>query len=254
MRRGVKPVVFGFAAFLSRAQDQIRMAQYSNPNLLVIGTHAGVSIGEDGASQMALKDISDFRDVAADLTKRKGGVAVLYPSDAVSAERLAEEGIRRKGLTYIRGTRGETPLLYGPDTRFPVGGSHTLRQSKSDVVTIVSAGITLHEALKAADELAKLGVAARVIDLYSIQPIDVKTLRRAVRETRAIITVEDHRPAGGLGEAVMSTLASGKRHVPIYSLAVRGLPRSGTPAELLHEQKIDAEAIVAQAKRALRIK
>ena len=246
MRRGKKPFVFGFAAFLSRALDQVRMAQYAEPNLVLVGTHAGVHIGEDGASQMALNDIAQFRDLAADLTK-PDRIAVLYPSDAVSAEKLTEQAAKRRGLVYLRATRGDTPVLYKPGTRFPVGGSKTLRSSKQDEVTIVSAGVTLHEALAAADQLAQRGIKARVIDLYSIQPIDQKTLMKAARDTKAIITVEDHRPAGGLGEAVMSALATAEHHVPIHSLAARKTPRSGKPAELLAEQEIDAAAIVKKA-------
>jgi transketolase len=243
MRRGKKPFVFGFAAFLSRALDQVRMAQYAEPNLVLVGTHAGVHIGEDGASQMALNDIAQFRDLAADLT-RPDRIAVLYPSDAVSAEKLVEQAATRRGLVYLRATRGDTPVLYPPSTKFPVGGSKTLRSSKQDVVTIVSAGVTLHEALAAADRLAEKGVKARVIDLYSIQPIDQRALLKASKDTRAIITVEDHRPAGGLGEAVMSALATAPNRVPIHSLAARKTPRSGKPQELLAEQEIDADAIV----------
>jgi transketolase len=237
-RVGKIPFISTFAAFLSRGFDQIRMSQYAEANIKVIGSHAGVSIGEDGASQMALEDIAMFRTLL--------GSTVLYPSDAVSAEHLLEEATKHKGLVYLRLTRSETPILYDNDESFKIGGSKTIKQSKNDVVTVVSAGITLHEALKAYEELKKENILIRVVDLYSIKPLDVKTLKKAGSETKAIITVEDHYEAGGIGEAVKSALS--EEGVKIYSLAVRKLPRSGKPQELLDYEDISAPAIIKKVK------
>ena len=232
--RGKIPFVSSFAAFLTRAHDQIRMARYSNGNLKICGSHAGVSIGQDGPSQMGLEDIALFRSVL-------DGV-VLYPSDAVSTERLVEEAAKHRGMVYIRTTRGDTPLLYGSEERFPIGGSKVLRQSPEDLFTIVAAGITIHEALAAHDELQGRKIPVRVIDLYSIQPIDVQTLRKASQETRGIITVEDHFAPGGIGEAVMAALSPSGG--PVHALAVRKVPRSGKPGELLDYEEISCKAIV----------
>src|SRR3989344_2616548 len=182
-RRGKIPFVSTFAAFLTRAFDQIRMSQYSGANIKFAGSHVGVSIGEDGASQMGLEDIAMFRGVL--------GSIVLYPSDAVSTEKLVEEMAKHKGISYLRTTRAATPVLYSATQQFSIGGSKILRQSRKDVVTIVAAGITLHEALAADGELKKEGTLIRVIDLYSVKPIDKKTLGRAAKETGGIITVED---------------------------------------------------------------
>jgi len=230
------PFVSTFSAFMSRAYDQIRMSQYSDTNIKFVGSHAGVSIGEDGPSQMGLEDLAFFRTIL-------NGV-VLYPSDAVSCERLVEEAAKHYGIAYIRTTRGGTPVIYNPTEVFPIGGSKVLRKSAEDVATVVAAGITLHEALKAYDELKQEGVSIRVVDLYSIKPVDAKTLRESANETKAIITVEDHYAEGGLGEAVRSAFE--KCPVPIYSLAVKKKPKSGKPRELLDFEEISQKAIVAK--------
>ncbi len=228
-----------FACFLSRACDFIRMAGYSNPpHLVFCGSHSGVSIGEDGPSQMGLEDLAMFRAVTA--------ATVLYPSDAVSGERLVEAAARTKGIVYIRTSRPKTPILYANEEYFPIGQSKTLRSSTKDAVTVVAAGVTLHEALKAHDALAKDGIAIRVIDLYSVKPIDDETLRKAAAETKAIVTVEDHSVCGGIGEAVAAVVAG---QAPVEILGIRELPRSGKPAELMKAYGIDAGAIEAAVKR-----
>jgi len=238
-RRGKIPFVSTFAAFFTRAFDQIRMAQYSQANVKFVGSHAGVSIGEDGPSQMGLEDMAMFRSVL--------NCIVLYPSDAVSCDKLVEEMAKQKGLAYLRTTRGETPIIYNQNEQFPIGGSKTLRQSPNDRVTVVTAGITVQEALKAYDELEKQGIMIRVIDLYSVKPIDVPTLQKAAKETKAIITVEDHYPQGGLGEAVLSALRHAKAHV--VKLAVTKMPKSGKPMELLDYENISTKAIVGEVKK-----
>lgn len=237
-QRGKIPFVSTFAAFLTRAFDQIRMSRYSDPNLKFVGSHAGVSIGEDGPSQMGLEDLAMMRTVLDSV--------VLYPCDAYSTERLVGEAARHRGIVYIRTTRGGTPILYGPEEAFPIGGCKVLRSSGQDVATVVTAGITVFEALKAYDELQKNGVHIRVIDLYSIKPVDEATLQNAARETGAIITVEDHYAEGGLGEAVLSALAT--KPTPVHSLAVRKKPQSGKPQELLDYEDISQKAIVARVK------
>ncbi len=237
-QRGQLPFVSTFAAFLTRAFDQIRMSRYSDPNLKFVGSHAGVSIGEDGPSQMGLEDLAMMRTIL-------DGV-VLYPCDAVSTERLVEEVAQHRGIAYIRTTRSATPILYGPEEAFPIGGCKVLRRSAQDVATVVAAGITVFEALKAHDELKENGVNIRVIDLYSVKPVDEATLQEAARETKAVITVEDHYAEGGLGEAVMGALAT--TPTPIYSLAVRKKPQSGKPQELLDFEDISQKAIVARVK------
>lgn len=233
-RRGKLPFISTFAAFLTRAFDQIRMAAYSQANIKIVGSHAGVSIGQDGVSQMGLEDIAMIRSVF--------GSVVLYPCDAVSTDKLVEEMAKQKGICYLRTTRGDTPIIYKPETQFPIGGSKVLRSSANDQVTVVTAGITVFEALKAYDELKKQGINIRVIDLYSIKPIDVPTLQKAAKETKAIITVEDHYPQGGLGEAVLSALRHAKAHV--VKLAVTKMPKSGKPDELLQYEQIDKDGIV----------
>jgi transketolase len=237
-RRGKIPFVSTFGAFLTRAFDQVRLSQYSDPNIKFVGSHAGVSIGEDGPSQMALEDIAMFRAIL--------GSVVLYPSDAVSTERLVEEAARHDGIVFIRTTRMETPILYGPEEKFAIGGSKVLRKSEKDRATVIGAGVTLHEALAAYDALKKEGVLIRVIDLYSIKPMDETTLRQAAGATRAIITVEDHYPEGGIGEAVRSGLSNSP--IPIYCLAVRKKPKSGKPQELLDYEEISRVAIVKKVK------
>ncbi|MBI3097363.1 MAG: transketolase [Planctomycetes bacterium] len=235
---GKIPFASSFACFLSRAFDFIRMAAYSQPPVLVLcGSHVGVSIGEDGPSQMGLEDIAMFRAVI--------GSTVLYPCDAVSAERLTEQAARAKGIVYLRTSRPKTPVLYENGEEFPIGGSKVLRRSASDSATIVAAGVTVYEALAAADRLKGEGIAVRVIDAYSVKPIDAATFRTAARETGRIITVEDHASEGGLGEAVAQALAG---TAPLTSLAVRELPRSGSPKELMAAHGIDADAIVGALK------
>ncbi|MDO8505016.1 MAG: transketolase [bacterium] len=252
-RRGKIPFVSTFAAFMTRAFDQIRMGQYGSGNIKFCGSHAGVSIGEDGASQMGLEDIAMFRTLL--------GSVVLYPSDAISTERLVEQMVAHHGIAYLRTTRMDTPILYGMDEQFPIGGSKVLRESANDAVTIVGAGVTLHEALAAHEELKKEGIAVRVIDLYSIKPIDVATLQKAARETRAIITVEDHFAEGGIGEAVASALSNvpplklrggeGALCPSVYILAVRKMPKSGKPSELLDYEEISRSAIIKKVKTIL---
>jgi len=236
---GKIPFASTFACFLTRAYDFIRMAVYSRPSHLVLcGSHAGVSIGEDGPSQMALEDLAMMRALI--------GTTVLYPSDAVSGERLVETAARTPGIVYIRTSRPKAKVLYDNGEAFPVGGSKTLRSSPKDRVTIVAAGVTVAEALKAHEALAKDGIAARVIDLYSVKPVDEATLRKAAEETRGIVTVEDHSVAGGIGDAV-TTAVAGRTRVQI--LGVRDVPRSGKPEELMKAYGISAESIVEAVRR-----
>ena len=240
--RGWKPFAATFAAFLSRAYDFVRMAAVSRANVALAGSHAGVSIGEDGPSQMALEDIASLRAVH--------GSTVLYPSDANQAAALVPQMADREGIVYMRTTREKTPIVYEPGDAFHIGGSRVVRQTDDDAVTIIGAGITLHEAMKAASQLAEEGIAARVIDLYSVKPIDSETVRAAGRETGGIITVEDHWPEGGIGDAVLEALAEEQPHPTVVKLAVRSMPGSGTPAELLAAAGIDA-AHIADAARQL---
>jgi transketolase len=236
---GKVPFASTFACFLTRAYDFIRMAVYSRPSHLVLcGSHAGISIGEDGPSQMALEDLAMMRALL--------GTTVLYPSDAVSGERLVETAARTPGIVYIRTSRPKTKVLYDNGEAFPVGGSKTLRSSPKDRVTIVAAGVTVAEALKAHEALGKDGIAARVIDLYSVKPVDEATLRKAAEETRGIVTVEDHSAAGGIGDAVAAVVA-GRTRVEI--LGVRDIPRSGKAEELMKAYGISAESIVEAARR-----
>jgi transketolase len=235
---GTIPFASTFACFMTRAYDFIRMASYSQPSHLVLcGSHAGISIGEDGPSQMALEDLAMMRAVQ--------GSTVLYPSEAVSAERLVETAARTPGIVYIRTSRPKTKVLYGNDEPFPVGGSKTLRSGAKDAVTIVAAGVTVTEALKAHDALGREGIAARVIDLYSVKPVDAATLLRAAAETKGIVSVEDHSVFGGLGEAVLSAVG-GRARVEI--LGVREAPRSGKAEELMKAHRIDSDAIVTAAR------
>jgi transketolase len=241
--RGWKPFASTFAAFFSRAYDFIRMSAISQANLRLAGSHAGVSIGEDGPSQMALEDMAALRAVHSS--------AVLHPCDANQTARLVAEMAEREGITYLRTLRPATPVLYGPDEEFAIGGSKVVRSSDDDEVTIVGAGITVHEALKAADALAQEGVNARVIDAYSVKPIDAETLRDAAEATGGrVVTVEDHWPEGGLGEAVLSAFADADERPRVKVLAVADMPHSGKPAELLAAAGIDADHI-AQAAREL---
>jgi transketolase len=239
--RGKIPFVSSFAAFLTRAFDQIRMSRYSDADIKFVGSHAGISIGPDGPSQMGLEDIAMFRTIL-------DGV-VLYPCDAVSTEKLVAQAAAHRGMVYIRTTRGKTPVIYGPDDEFPIGGSKVLRKSNDDAATLIGAGITLYEALKAHDELAGAGLHVRVIDLYSIKPLDMKSLQEAAEETAFIVTVEDHYAEGGIGEAVRSAL--GTIAIPVYPLAVRKMPKSGEPEELLDFEEISSRAIVRKVKEVL---
>lgn len=238
--RGKIPFISTFAAFFTRAFDQIRMSQYSGAraNIKFAGSHVGVSIGEDGPSQMGLEDIAMFRTVLNSV--------VLYPSDAVSTEKLVEEAAKHVGIVYIRTTRKDTPILYDVKEDFVIGGSKVLRRSDRDLITVIAAGVTLHEALAAYDELEREHIPIRVIDLYSIKPVDEGTLHEAIKATKAILTVEDHFLEGGIGEAVRSALA--EHTTPVYSLAVRKVPKSGKPEELLDYEEISKKAIIKKVK------
>jgi transketolase len=237
-RRGKIPFVSTFGAFFTRAFDQIRMSQYSDANIKFVGSHAGVSIGQDGPSQMGIEDIAMFRAILNSV--------VLYPSDAVSTEKLVEEAANHIGIVYIRTTRKDTPVIYNKDEEFPIGGNKVLRKGSSDVIAVIAAGITLFEALNAYEELKKSDILIRVIDLYCIKPIDKKALKEALGTTKYIITVEDHYAEGGIGEAVRSALSD--HGVPIYSLAVRKMPKSGKPEELLDYEEISKDAIIRKIK------
>jgi transketolase len=232
--RGKIPFVSSFAAFLSRAFDQVRMSQYSDANIKIVGSHAGVSIGQDGPSQMGLEDLAAFRTIL-------NGV-VLYPCDAVSTENLVEEAAKYKGIAYIRTTRMGTPFIYDQKEKFPIGGSKVLKKSQQDAATVIGAGITVHEALKAYEILKKDGISIRVIDLYSVKPVDAATLESAAVETGRLVTVEDHYAEGGIADAVREALTT--TGVPLYALAVRKKPKSGKPDELLSFEEIDHTAIV----------
>lgn len=238
--RGAIPFPSTFAAFLTRASDFIRMAGIGGMNVKLAGSHAGVSIGEDGPSQMALEDLAMMRAVP--------GCAVLYPCDAVSAARLVEAAAGRDGMVYVRTSRPKTPVLYGPDDEFAVGGSKVLRESPDDAAAVAAAGVTVFEALRAHDLLAAEGIPLRVIDAYSVQPVDRRTLVEAARRTGGrLITVEDHYAAGGLGDAVGDALAADG--VAVERLAVREVPRSGRPDELLERFGISASCIAAAVRR-----
>ncbi|HEY2940519.1 MAG TPA: transketolase [Gaiellaceae bacterium] len=242
VRRWV-PFASSFAAFFTRAYDFIRMAAISRANIRLCGSHAGVSIGEDGPSQMALEDLAMMRAVH--------GSTVLYPCDANQTAKLVEAMADREGIVFLRATRAATPVIYEAGEEFPVGGSRVLREG--DDVAIVAAGITLHEALKAAEELEGDGISARVIDLYSVKPVDAETLRAAAEVTGGrVLTVEDHWPEGGIGDAVLEALSDGEAPARVQRLAVREMPESGKPAELLAAAGIDAEHIVEAARSLVR--
>jgi transketolase len=242
--RGWIPFASTYGAFWSRAFDFIRMAAVSQANIRLAGSHAGVSIGPDGPSQMGLEDIASFRTV--------WGSTVLYPADANQTAHLVAAMVDRPGIVYLRTTRGETPVIYGPDEMFPIGGSKVVRSSPADALTLIGAGVTLHEAIKAADRLATDGIAARVIDLYSIKPIDAATIATAARETGRLVTVEDHRPEGGLGEAVLAALADEGVPARFARLGVSDMPGSATPEEQVADAGIDSAAIVTAARELLR--
>jgi transketolase len=242
--RNWKPFASTFAAFFSRAYDFIRMGAISQANMALAGSHAGVSIGEDGPSQMALEDLAMMRAVC--------GSTVLYPCDANQTAKLVAAMAELEGISYLRTTRAATPVMYGPDEDFVVGGSRVLRSSDEDDVAVVGAGITVGEALAAADALADEDISARVVDCYSVKPIDAEGLCDAAAATGALVTVEDHWPEGGLGEAVLSALADLDEKPAIARLAVAGMPGSGKPAELLAAAGIDSEHIADAARRLVR--
>lgn len=232
--RGRLPVFATFAAFMTRAFDQLRMNQYAGTHQVYVGTHPGVHIGQDGASQMGLQDIAMFRTLERS--------TVLYPADAVAAEALTALALKGHDINYLRATRAAMPVIYARTQRFTVGGSHVVRQSKHDVATIVVAGVTVHEALRAADILGQKKMNVRVIDVYSVKPIDVATLRKAAEQTKRLIVVEDHCSEGGIADAVRSALGAWAGCVT--SLAVHKTPHSGLPSEELAHQGLDAEHIV----------
>ncbi len=242
---GITAFAASFGAFWTRAYDQIRMAVISRADLRLCGSHAGVSIGEDGPSQMAVEDLAMFRALH--------GSTVLYPADGNSTVSLVTAMADLPGVSYLRTTREATPALYGAGEGFPIGGSKTLASTDHDDVTLVGAGVTLHECLAAADLLRGDGVTARVIDAYSVKPIDTSTISEAFEATGSIVVVEDHRVEGGLGDAVLDALATtGPMHGRVVKLGVHDLPGSATPKELRDWAKIDAAAIAAATTRALR--
>ncbi len=236
--RGKVVFVSTFASFFTRAIDQIRVSQYSQASINFVGSHAGVSIGEDGPTQMGLEDIAIFRAILDSI--------VLYPADHVSAEKLVYKIAEYSGICYLRTTRMDTVPIYDENEEFEIGGSKVLRSSENDQFTIIAAGVTLYEALKAYDELQKEGVNVRVIDVYSVKPIDADAIIKAAEETKAIITVEDHFIQGGIGDSVLEVLA--QNNTPVYKLAVNKIPRSGKPEELMEFMEIDAKAIVKKVK------
>ena len=242
--RGWVPFASTFAAFLSRAYDFVRMAAISRANLRLSGSHAGVSIGEDGPSQMALEDIAAFRAVH--------GSTVLHPSDANQTAALVAEMADTPGISFVRTLRGKTPVRTPASEAVRIGGSRVVRGADADDLAIVACGITVDEADRAAEALERDGIRARVLDCYSIKPIDAEAVRAAARDCGALITVEDHWPEGGLGDAVLEALADAEDRPRVTKLAVREMPGSGTPAELLHEAGIDAEAIAAAARELAR--
>jgi len=235
-RRGRIPFISTFSVFFSRAHDQIRMAAIGNAALRLVGSHCGVSIGEDGPSQMGLEDIAMMRCLPNSV--------VVYPCDAVSTYKLLEQIARyNDGISYLRTTRMETPVIYNNEESFPIGGCKLLRTSNNDVACIIGAGVTVFEALKAHEILAQHNLFVSVIDLYSIKPIDAATIISVARASRnRVVVVEDHYQEGGIGEAVATALRN--ENITIHSLAVTRLPRSGKPAQLLAYESIDAAAIV----------
>ncbi|MFE2211570.1 transketolase [Streptomyces canus] len=238
--RGWVPYAATFAAFLTRAYDFVRMASISGAGINLVGSHAGVAIGQDGPSQMGLEDLAMMRAIH--------GSTVLYPCDANQTARLVAEMAGLDGIRYLRTGRGESPVIYGPDEEFPIGGSKVLRFSQSDRLTIVAAGVTVHEALRAAEALDQEGIRVRVVDLYSVKPVDRATLRQAAEDTGCLLTVEDHREEGGLGDAVLDAFADGRPVPRLVRLAVRTMPGSASPEEQLHAAGIDAESIAAAGR------
>ncbi|MCT9006648.1 transketolase [Streptomyces rhizosphaerihabitans] len=238
--RGWVPYASTFAAFLTRAHDFVRMASISGSGINLVGSHAGVSIGQDGPSQMGLEDLAMFRAVY--------GSTVLYPCDANQTAKLVATMADLEGIRYLRTSRGDSPVIYSATEEFPVGGSKVLRASAGDRLTLVAAGVTVHEALAAAETLDREGIQARVIDLYSVKPVDRATLREAAEETGCLVTVEDHREEGGIGDAVLDAFTDGRPAPRLVRLAVRGMPGSASPAEQLRAAGIDAESIAAAAR------
>jgi transketolase len=230
-----------FGAFYTRALDFIRMATIGRANLRLCGSHAGVSIGEDGPSQMALEDLASMRALHSS--------TVLYPADGNATVKLVTTMCDLPGVSYLRTTREATPALYGTDEDFPIGGSKTLASSVEDRAALVGAGVTLLQCLRASERLGAEGVSVRVIDCYSVKPIDAATLRRALEETGMLVVVEDHRIEGGLGDAVLSALAdSGPLAGRLVKLAVTDMPGSGTPDELRSWAGIDAASIAERVR------
>ncbi|CAM5701013.1 Transketolase OS=Streptomyces tendae OX=1932 GN=GUR47_01295 PE=4 SV=1 [Streptomyces tendae] len=238
--RGWVPFATTFAAFLTRAYDFVRMAAISGSGINLVGSHAGVAIGQDGPSQMGLEDLAMMRAIH--------GSTVLYPCDANQTARLVAEMAGLEGIRYLRTSRGESEVIYGPDEEFPVGGSKVLRSSDADRLTVVAAGVTVHEALAAADALGRDGIPVRVIDLYSVKPVDRATLRAAAEETGCLVTVEDHRQEGGIGDAVLDAFSDGRPVPRLVRLAVTAMPGSATPAEELRAAGIDAESVEAAVR------
>lgn len=239
--RNWKPFATTFAAFMTRAHDFIRMAAIGQANLRLVGSHAGVAIGQDGPSQMGLEDLAMFRAVH--------GSTVIYPCDANQTSKLVAQMAEQNGIVYLRTTRGSTPVIYDEHEQFPIGGSKVLRATADDDVVLIGAGVTTHQALQAADRLEQQDISARVIDLYSIKPIDKDTLLEAIAATQGpFITVEDHWLEGGLGDAVLEALADIPARPRVIKLAVRELPGSGKPEDLLAEAGIDADSIVEAAR------
>ncbi|KQW17145.1 transketolase [Streptomyces sp. Root369] len=238
--RGWVPYAATFAAFLTRAYDFVRMASISGAGINLVGSHAGVAIGQDGPSQMGLEDLAMMRAIH-DST-------VLYPCDANQTAHLVAAMAGLDGIRYLRTGRGESPVIYGPEEEFPIGGSKVLRFSQSDRLTVVAAGVTVHEALKAAEALEQEGIRVRVVDLYSVKPVDRATLRQAAEDTGCLLTVEDHREEGGLGDAVLDAFADGRPVPRLVRLAVRTMPGSASPDEQLHAAGIDAESIAAAGR------
>jgi transketolase len=239
---GWRPFASTFAAFLTRAYDFVRMAAVSRARVCLSGSHAGVSIGEDGPSQMGLEDIAALRAVH--------GSVVLHPCDGNQTAKLVAAMADHDGVAYLRTLRPATEVIYGPDEEFEIGGSRVLRSSDDDDVAIVAAGITVREALAAADRLVEEGITARVVDLYSVKPVDVETLAAAAEASQGrIVTVEDHWPEGGLGDAVLAAVADSEEPPRVVKLAVRAMPGSGKPEELLSAAGIDSAHIAAAARR-----
>jgi transketolase len=239
--RGRRAYAATFAAFLSRAHDFLRMLAIDGPAVRLAGSHCGVEIGSDGPSQMGLEDLA--------MTRCLNGSTVLYPSDANSAAQLTVEMNRLPGISYLRTTRGKYPVLYEPAEQFPIGGSKVWGEGTNDVATLVGAGVTLHECLKAAEELAHEGVPVRVLDLYSIKPIDASALRQCALSTGMLVTVEDHRPEGGIGEAVAAALTDVP--CPVRRLAVHSLPGSDSPEHNLDAAGISARHIVQTVRESV---